>query len=401
MAVQRPGASRTGAADVVVVMAQTLGRRRPRHLSGTTGPDHADAVRRRGGRRDTDPVAASALRSPFVGRQDELADLQGAMADAGAGSGAVLLVCGPAGIGKTRLVEEALEDSPASVPVRWGRSVDDPGAPPLWPWHRVLDAVPADLAVPPSADPETARFRFVSAATDALLRAAEPAGLVVVLEDLHWADATSLRLLRHLAGEVARSRLLVIGTHRGPPGPDLLSPAARCLVLGPLSEPDVAEFLRAAGSGTGAQEAHRRSGGNPLYLRALSRGAELQQLVRTTVAGLPPDVLGLVATAAVLGEEVDVAVLAAVAGTPPDLVTGRLDVAVRAEVLGAVPAAPGRRRFVHAVVRDGVYADLPPGRRGGPHPPGAPGGRGGGRRDPPPPRAGARGWLRGAPPPPR
>src|SRR3954447_7171504 len=285
------------------------------------------------------------------------------MADARAGAGAVLLVCGPAGIGKTRLVEEALEHSPASVPVRWGRSVDDPGAPPLWPWRRVLDDVPTELTVPPSEDPEAARFRFVSAATDALLRAADPTGLVVVLEDLRGADATSLRLLRHLAGEVARSRLLVIGTHRGPPGADLLSPAARCLLLGPLSEPDVGDYLRAVGSGEGAPEAHRRSGGNPLYLRALSRGAELQHLVRTTVAGLGAEVLDLVATAAVLGEEVDVTVLASVAGTPPASVVHRLDAAVAAGVLSAVPAGPGRRRFVHAVVRDGVYADLPPGRR--------------------------------------
>jgi DNA-binding CsgD family transcriptional regulator len=308
-------------------------------------------------------VAASAHRSPFVGRDAELADLQGAMADARAGAGAVLLVCGPAGIGKTRLVEEALAGSPPPVPVRWGRSVDDPGAPPLWPWRRVLPDVPSELAVEPSADLEAARFRFVSAATDALLSVAGPAGLVVVLEDLHWADATSLRLLRHLAGEVRRSRLLVIGTQRGLPGPELLSTAARCLVLEPLSEPAVGDYLRAVGSDAAAREAHRRSGGNPLYLRALSRGAELQHLVRTTVAGLAPEVLDMVATAAVLGEEVDAAVLAAVAGIPPAQVTGRLDAAVRAGVLTAVPAAPGRRRFVHAVVRDGVYADLAPGRR--------------------------------------
>ena len=75
-----------------------------------------------------------------------------------------------------------------------------------------------DLLRERAADPEAARFRFVAAATEALLQSAEPDGLVVVLEDLHWADDTSLRLLRHLAGELHRSRLLVVGTYRDPGG---------------------------------------------------------------------------------------------------------------------------------------------------------------------------------------
>jgi DNA-binding CsgD family transcriptional regulator/tetratricopeptide (TPR) repeat protein len=323
-------------------------------------------------------VAALTHRSPFVGRAGELADLQAAMADARAGSGAVVLVCGPAGIGKTRLVEEALGRSPPSVPVRWGRCVDDPGAPPLWPWRRVLQDLPgAPAGEDRPADPDAARFRFVSAATDTLVRVAEPAGLVVVLEDLHWADRTSLRLLRHLAGEVARSRVLVLGTHRGTPGPDLPgAPMARSLTLRPLSEPHVADYLLALGSRQVAEDTvgavHRRCGGNPLYLQALVRAdadgrvvgdADLRHLVRTTVDGLPPEVLELVAAAAVVGEEMDTGVLATVTGTAAAEVVDRLDVADRAGVLTAVPAAPGRRRFAHAVVRDGVYADLPAGLR--------------------------------------
>ncbi|WP_369140094.1 helix-turn-helix transcriptional regulator [Modestobacter versicolor] len=327
-----------------------------------------------------------AHRGPFVGRAAELADLREAVADARAGSGAVLLVAGPAGIGKTRLVEEAVAGVPDAVPVRWGRAVDDPGAPPLWVWRRVLQDLPgADVAADAGAgagtDQEAARFRFVTAVTDALLTEADPEGLVVVLEDLHWADGTSLRLLRHLAGEVPRSRVLVVGTSRGSPAPGPLAGApARSLVLGPLSEPQVGEYLAAVGvpaaSGPAVQVAHRRSGGNPLYLRALARQAlrpgrppaadgdgELRHLVRTTLAGLPAEVRELVAVAAVVGEEVDAGVLAAVTGTPVPVVTGQLDAAGRAGVLTTVPGTPGRRRFVHAVVRDGVYADLAPGLR--------------------------------------
>ena len=113
---------------------------------------------------------------PFVGRDAELTALTACVAAAEHGGGGLVLVSGPAGIGKTRTVEEAVVRAPA---VAWGRCVDDPGAPPLWPWRRVLRARPdgqaavaealseVDLLRERSADPETARFRFVATATDA------------------------------------------------------------------------------------------------------------------------------------------------------------------------------------------------------------------------------------------
>ncbi|MGY1603316.1 ATP-binding protein [Geodermatophilus sp. SYSU D00815] len=321
----------------------------------------------------------------FVGRTAELAELRGRIAAAAGGRGGLLVLSGPAGIGKTRTVEEAVAGAPA---VAWGRCVDDPGAPPLWPWRRVMRTLPGvrtaveeALAARGPADPEAARFALVATTTEALLEAAEPGGLVVVLEDLHWADETSLRLLRHLAGELQRSRLLVIGTHRDPAGPaggrledalpDLLRwPATRALPLAPLTEADVRAYLPGA-TAEAARAAHRRSGGNPLYLRAVARapatgadgGTELRHLVRTTLTALPPPVLDLLDSAAVLGEEVDAARLAAVTGRPLDEVRTGLDAAVGAGVLAAVPDVPGRRRFVHAVVRDAIHDDLSPSTR--------------------------------------
>jgi len=328
----------------------------------------------------------------FVGRTAELAELSAGIGAAAAGRGGLLLLSGPAGIGKTRTVEEATARAPA---VAWGRCVDDPGAPPLWPWRRVARTLPevrsavtqtpagTDLLREGSPDPETARFTLVATATEALLEAAEPDGLVVVLEDLHWADETSLRLLRHLAGELQRSRLLVVGTYRDPAGgagarpldatlPDLLRwPTTRALPLAPLSEDDVRTYLPRAPAEV-VRLAHRRSGGNPLYLRAVARApatasgegsAELRHLVRTTLTALPPPVLDLLDTAAVLGEEVDAGRVAAVTGRPPAEVREGLDAAVRAGVLTAVPDVPGRRRFAHAVVRDAIYADLSPSAR--------------------------------------
>ncbi|MEV7097195.1 AAA family ATPase [Amycolatopsis sp. NPDC051045] len=320
---------------------------------------------------------------PFVGRADAAADLRAWLAAADGGTGALVLVGGPAGIGKTRLVETVTDR--AAV---WGRCVDDPGAPPLWPWRRVLRALPeagaevdgalADLDGHDDADLVAARFRFVAVAADALIAAAEPAGLVVVLEDVHWADEASLRLLRHLAGELRRSRLAVVATYRDTASagplfealPDLLGrPGTESLRLDPLTESDVRAYLAGIGrTGVDVRDALRRSGGNPLYLRAVARSsataggeAELRHLVRTTVAGLDAGTRELLAIASVLGEEVDAHVVAEVAGQPVDGVVAALDRAVRAGVLR--PAVAGSRRFAHAVVRDGIYGDLDQGVR--------------------------------------
>ncbi|MFF1608981.1 ATP-binding protein [Amycolatopsis sp. NPDC058278] len=320
---------------------------------------------------------------PFVGRAGAVADLRAWLAAADGGTGALVLVGGPAGIGKTRLAETVT--GPAAV---WGRCVDDPGAPPLWPWRRVLRALPAagaevdrslaDLDDRAGADLVAARFRFVALAADALVAAAEPDGLVVVLEDLHWADEASLRLLRHLAGEIRRSRLAVVATYRDTDAagplfealPELLGrPGTESLRPAPLTEPDVRAYLAEAGRvGVDARDALRRSGGNPLYLKAVARSsatgggeAELRHLVRTTVAGLDAGARELLAIASVLGEEVDAHVVAEVAARPDGDVVTALDRAVRAGVLR--PAVAGSRRFAHAVVRDGIYADLDQGVR--------------------------------------
>ncbi|GAA4360443.1 ATP-binding protein [Angustibacter luteus] len=323
---------------------------------------------------------------PFVGRERQVAELGERVAGARAGRGGLVLVSGPAGIGKTRLVERVCGPASDQVPMRWGRAVDEPGAPPLWPWRAALAALP-DVPAEPLADAESARFRFVADTTDALLRAAEPAGLVVVLEDLHWADETSLRLLRRIAGEVAGAGLVVVATYRdgGSAGlmaealPDLLRwSTTHPLPLPPLVEHDVRAYLgqtlHRAADPEHVRGVLHRSGGNPLYLRAVTdlvRGgaspdpadadasSQLRTLVRGVVAGLPEAAAELLAAAAVLGEQLDVAVLAAVCERPEPAVQRDLDEAVRAGVLAEVPdVGAGRLRFVHAVVREGVYADL-------------------------------------------
>jgi AAA ATPase domain len=144
-----------------------------------------------------------------------------------------------------------------------GFAIDDPGMPPLWPWSVVSQSVPGlagvlggafDESLGGAGDSESARFVMFAAASRALADAAAERGLLVVLEDLQWADRTSLLLLRHLAGELARSRLLVVATFRETTDTPLagLLPAllragdARPIRLTGLSRPDIAQWLRLA-----------------------------------------------------------------------------------------------------------------------------------------------------------
>jgi predicted ATPase len=185
---------------------------------------------------------------PIVGRDRELAQVRAALVAASGGGGRLVLVSGEPGIGKTRLTAAIAEMAGEyDVPVASGYAIDDPGMPPLWPWRMVGRTVPAlegafgpagasamgapaagapaagapaagapaGASEPGSAeDSAAARFAMFTGASQALADAAADRGLLVVLEDLQWADRTSLLLLRHLAGELARTRLLVVGTFR-------------------------------------------------------------------------------------------------------------------------------------------------------------------------------------------
>ncbi len=346
------------------------------------------------------PPAAAAL--PLVGRSAERQLLVAALDRAVGGTGTVALVSGPPGIGKTRLLEQVAADADdRGVPVVWGRCPQEQAVPPLWPWRRALHAagVPVAALDPGSAravtpeDTATVRLLVSSEVTDALLRAAEPYGLVVVLEDLHWADSASLGVLAHLAADVRRSRLLVVGSSRDAEGgalpaalADLVPlPGVELLALQPLTVAGVAAYLSAT-EGRAVDPAavalvHARSGGNPLYVRTLARvlgpdlgrpalpddevrrrlagSTEVRSLVAATLRPLDRAVQDLLRVASVLGEEVQPALLADVAAQPPQDVEALLDAAGAAGLVVTEDGVRGRRRFAHALVRDGVLAELP------------------------------------------
>jgi DNA-binding CsgD family transcriptional regulator len=338
----------------------------------------------------------------LAGREQELAELLGWRSAALAGHGGLALLTGPPGIGKTRLAEElagrARQDGHR---VLWGRAVEDQGAPPLWMWRRILGAVGGDGAwaqltegaAAPGArsdDLAAARYRAAATAVDTITAAADAAGLVVVLEDLHWADQASLFLLRELAAELPESRLLVLVTARDDAGDpwratlgDLARlPARRALRLTALNEAAVAAIMKAAGvtvTPALSRLVYARSDGNPLYVTTLARllarepgspadghalsrfvgsSAEVSGLVRSLLRGLDDDAAAVLAAASVLGEDFDPALVAAV-GQATSEVPAALAAAEQRGLVSPLLGRPGSWRFTHALVRDGIYAGIP------------------------------------------
>ena len=163
----------------------------------------------------------------LCGREVELARLRGVLAEASDGAGSVILVAGEAGIGKSRLAGQvAREAREGGLRVLVGRTSEDGATAPHWPWLQVLEPLGRDdlLLAPAGADPQAERFARQIAVTSAVFDVPS----LVVLEDVHRADAASLQLLVHVAHEVSRRPALLVITFR----PD---PADHTPVSGPPS----------------------------------------------------------------------------------------------------------------------------------------------------------------------
>ncbi|MBG0569059.1 ATP-binding protein [Actinoplanes aureus] len=318
----------------------------------------------------------------LVARVAEVVTLDRLRVDAAAGSGAVALLTGEAGIGKTAVVEEAVARAyAAGATVLTGRADPDEGAPAFWPWLRLLDCdlpglSPALLTTGDTGEsPAAARFRAMQATVRALRAAAAGAdgGLVLVLEDLHWADPGSLTLLATLSRDLADAPLLVVATARAL---DTDLPGAEILALRPWDQATVATYLAQQADGpvhaSWPPVVHRLGGGNPLYTRELARllaasgglrrpAAALDlpdgllRLVGRRIAGLGTACRDLLGLASALGTDVDVVLLTRIADGP---VEPLLAEAIAAGVLVEDPWAPARLRFAHELVREARYAQL-------------------------------------------
>jgi len=316
-----------------------------------------------------------------VGRADELAELVALLDAALDGRSGFAVIAGEPGIGKTRLAEELAALAGArAVPVLWGGCTATEGAPAYWPWRRILrswlavvgpDRAAAAMAgfgevarlAPelPGEPVESDRFALFDAVARFLVTVAEEAGLVLVLDDVQWADADSLALLAHVTREVTRGRLLVVATVR---------PAERDLALGGLvielfgwDDAEVGAALGGVPDPDFVAAVARRSGGNPFFVGELVRAgtaalrvpSAVRDVVRARIRRLPEPCRALLGAAAVLGRDVDAALLSAVTGA--DGVLDDLRPALDDGVLDH-PAGRIGLRFTHDLVRESVLADL-------------------------------------------
>ena len=366
----------------------------------------------------------------FVGRQREMGELKACLEDALSGRGKLVTLVGEPGIGKTRTaLELATYAGLRQAQVLWGRCYEGEGAPPYWPWVQAIrtyvrdvdpeqlrsemgagaadigqvvsdvgDRLPG-LEAPPQLEPEQARFRLFDSITAFLKSAGRRQPLVLVLDDLHWADHPSLLLLEFVAKELGNARLMVIGTYRDVelsrqhPLSQSLGELTRSaegrfqrVLLRGLNQEDVGRFIELA-SGvtplTGMVEAvHRQTEGNPLFVtevvRLLVQEGELTQekagqrdswSVRIPegvreVIGRRLDRLSercneTLTIASVVGREFTVEQLSPlIEDISGDRLLEVLEEALSARVIEELPRTVGRYQFTHALIQETLAEEL-------------------------------------------
>lgn len=305
-------------------------------------------------------------------------------------TGSFVLLTGEAGIGKSMLAHSAA--ALAGRPILRGYCVDNVGAPALWPWLRAArDDAPLTRALTSGTGDDAAGFRRAQAVRDALADIAGDSGLLIVVEDLQWADSASIELLTLLLPEVESLHLVLVGTARSSTGPTtpfdravptiLRSDGVVHLPLNGLDATAVRRWLTDAGADWWAARAAdlvAATGGNPFYIGALTRELEPNAdlvtgiaarptLMRTLTAAqltLSDQVRATVGTAAVLGERLSPALLASALRLPVETVSAHLADAV---AVGLLRFGPTGLAFRHALVRDAVLAELPVDQRSDAH----------------------------------
>ena len=314
----------------------------------------------------------------LAGRERELATFDRAVAELASGRGALLLVSGEPGIGKTRLANELAAIATArGVRVAWGRCWEAGGAPAYWPWHEAFTALAMpfpDGANIAASDPAQARFALFREIAGELVKAASAGPIAIVLEDLHAADPSTVLLLELIATQLRTSPILVLGTYRDFEASlradigDVLARAGRAgqvLALARLREGDVAAVVR--DSIEDANEAlvarvFDTTHGNPLFvtelLQQLRTGAAsgaiplgVREIIRQRLALVSPAARRVLDAAAVLGVELGATELAHMVPNA----AAEIDAAVTS---GLVTRQGDRIRFSHALYREALYHDL-------------------------------------------
>ncbi|MGH3303579.1 MAG: BTAD domain-containing putative transcriptional regulator [Streptosporangiaceae bacterium] len=333
----------------------------------------------------------------YVGRDAEVTEVMRAAADSAAGRMRIVLVTGDAGEGKTALagqVGSRLAEQGWIVAV--GRCPEDEGAPAGWAWAQALHELAGSVAPvepeslaplladapAPDSDMPAARFRLHRAVATYLREVSNVAPLLVVLDDLHRADAETLAILNHGAPDLATTRFLVLATCRPAEVGEHLSAGLATLAarepvritLGGLDEAAATDLIRAtcerAVDVDTARIIAQRTGGNPFFIREAARlldsegalaatsgvPAGVREVLQRRIARLPATAQTILQQAAVIGSETSVDVLTDVADVAEDVFTDAIEAGL---VTGLVtePDA-GRVRFTHELVRDTLYSGL-------------------------------------------
>ncbi|MEU6374611.1 AAA family ATPase [Streptomyces sp. NPDC046909] len=358
------------------------------------------------------PVETRSVSPVFVGRADELNTLNEALARAAAGEPQALLIGGEAGVGKTRLVEEfATAACRQDAVVALGGCVEIgadglPFAPFSTALRNLRRELPEEMAAaaagqeeelarllpelgeaPSGRHDEQSMARLFELTARLLERVAADRTVVVALEDLHWADASTRHLLSYLFRTLRTGRLVVLATyraddiHRRHPLRPLLAEldrlrTVRRLELGRFNRTEVgrqiAGILAAEPEPATVDDIFERSDGNAFFVEELAVAAHegcctgltdsLRDLLLVRVEGLPESAQRVARVVAEGGSTVEYRLIAAVAQLAEDDLIEALRSAVNANILSAAPDGDGYR-FRHSLVREAVGDDLLPGER--------------------------------------
>ncbi|MFC8829750.1 AAA family ATPase [Streptomyces sp. NPDC057137] len=341
----------------------------------------------------------------LIGRDHPAGVLRAEIGRATDSHGGLVLIAGEAGIGKTTLVTAAAQEARQRGALVLGGSCWEGSAPGYWPWVQVVRGMRRGLDEEEWAKAEKAAggrlgvllgeaagddeakdakdaFSVYDAVTTALVTISQRRPVVVVLDDLHWADTASLKLLEFAAQHAWFERLLLIGTYRdveveapGHPLQQLILPlvarATTAVTLTGLDRDDVGALLALT---TGLEpepalvdEVHRRTGGNPFFVEQTARlwhggspvstiAPGVREAVRRRLSMLPKPVGDLLIIASVLGREFHRQVLAAATAAPVPHVDRLLDRAVSARLVAT--RGGGRFAFAHDLVRETLYDSL-------------------------------------------
>ncbi|MEV4629809.1 BTAD domain-containing putative transcriptional regulator [Micromonospora sp. NPDC049523] len=354
----------------------------------------------------------------LVGRSDELAMLRRAVEPAFLNGTAVVLLEGEPGVGKSRLMEEIAGHAEGrGALVVWGHCLEGEGTPTMWPWVETVTSLlhnmppvrreawlardlghlvgsHGDLGAAPPIPDGNARFRLLEQLLDVIAESVSQRPVVMMLDDLHWADTSSLQLLDHVVARLPTGSAVVGALRNRGPSPNLelvrtLAAASRVaghrrILVGPLSPDEVAELVHLETGVLPAAEVarlvHTRTAGNPFFVRELGRllasdgdgtretvlgnGVPLtvRDVVRDRLAVLDRDAQELLEVAALIGRSVELALLARTMSMDVTACLERLEPFNGLGLVSPTPGDPFAYRFTHDLVRQAVSEAIPPSR---------------------------------------